>query len=277
MLHAVRVSFRVSTVVGLTGDSVHHWLYKYAGILHRDLSPNNIMCRFIEERNGEGSMERRVYGVLTDYDLSSFTATMNSNYKKTSQQRTGTPPYMALELLKGTSALHLYRHDLESLFYIMLLTAARHTIGTPRRDDNPRVVLRTSWVLPYQEWFNEPRYHVLGSLKGSFFSDMHLITLSRAFEDFLPWLKDLQQSFSSGFSLGVVASNMRKNPILRAAVNSTVAKFDDDTLGGCVTYTTIMARVPDLTGELAGLVIRDPEYSSGPAGELPADTAELEG
>ena len=176
-------------------------------------------------------MERRVYGVLTDYDLSSFTATMNSDYKKTSQQQTGTPPYMAHELLRGTSVLHLYRHDLESLFYIMLLTAARHTIGTPEREDKPRVILRRSRNLPYKDWFNEPRYRVLGSLKGSFLSESQPIALSRDFEDFCPWLEDLQQSFSSGFSLGLFSSKMWTNPILRAAVNSTVAKFDDATLG----------------------------------------------
>ena len=253
--------------------TVHHWLYKYAGILHRDISPNNIMWRFIEEKNVQGSMERRVYGVLADYDLSSFTATMNSDYKKTSQQRTGTPPYMAQELLKGKSSLHLYRHDLESLFYIMLLTAARHMIGTPEGEDKPRVILRESWNLPFKNWFNETCYHTLGSLKGAFFSDMQPITLSRDFEDFFPWLKDLQQSFSSGFSLGLFSSNMRMDPILRAAFNSTVAEFNDGTLGGRVTYATIMARVPHLTGELQGLVIRDPEYQPVPVEEPPVGTA----
>ena len=218
-------------------------------------------------------MERRIYGVLMDYDLSSFTATMNSDYKKTSQQRTGTPPYMAHELLRGTSALHLYRHDLESLFYIMLLTAARHMIQTPKGENKPRVILRRPWNLPYEDWFNETHYEVLGLRKNAFFLETQPIKLSQDFEDFRPWLEDLQQSFSSGFSLGLFSSNMRTNPILRATFNSTVAEFDDGTLGGCVTYPTIMARVPDLTGELEGLVIRDPEYQPVPEEEPPVDTA----
>ena len=62
---------------------------------------------------------------------------------------------------------------------------------------------------------------------------------------------------------------MRMNPVFGAAVNSTVAKFDDGTLGGCVTYLTIMIRVPGFTGELEGLIVRDPKCSVG--------TAKLEG
>ena len=246
--------------------TVHHWLYKYAGILHRDLSPNNIMCRFIEEKNARGEMERRVYGVLTDYDLSSFTATMNSDYKNTSQQRTGTPPYMAHELLRGTSALHLYRHDLESLFYIMLLTAARHTIGTQKRKDKPRVILLPSLVLPYEDWFNEKHYDVLGLRKGALFAELQPIMSSGIFEDFLPWLEDLQQCFSSGFKLKPSYNN-RTWKIWRAAVQPATVQpveFDDGTLGGQITYDTILAAVPYLTGNLEGLVIRDPKWSPAP-------------
>jgi len=106
--------------------------------------------------------------VLTDYDLSSLTAKMNSDYTKTLRQRTGTPLYMAHELLKRTSTLHLYRHDLESLFYIMLLMASRHTIETPKGEKRPRVVMEGSKGLPYQNRFDEPHYDVLGLRKGAY-------------------------------------------------------------------------------------------------------------
>ena len=83
------------------------------------------MYRLLEEMNANGEKVYKVYGVLTNYDLSSWTDSLNPNYTKTSQQWTGTPPYMAQELLKGTSHLYLYRHDVKSLFYIMLLMSAR--------------------------------------------------------------------------------------------------------------------------------------------------------
>jgi len=263
MLHAVRV-FPVFDGRPLTPvHPVHHWLYKYAGILHRDLSPNNIMCRFIEEKNTQGTMERRVYGVLTDYDLSSFTATMNPDYKKTSQQRTGTPPYMAHELLIESSPLHLYRHDLESLFYIMLLTAARHTIGTPERENKPRVILRRSQMLPHEKWFNVPCYLTLGSLKAIFLLKTQPITLSRVFRDFLPWLRSLQLCFSAGFKRKPSCVEDEAVPDWMAALTESgaqPAQFDDETLGGSIKYATIIAPVHHLTGELRGLIIRDPEY-----------------
>src|SRR5712691_3711440 len=91
-------------------DVVRRWLYEIPGILHRDLSMNNIMHRTIGGK---------VHGVLTDYDLSSWMASLNSDYSKTSQQRTGTPPFMAYGLPDGKDTLHLYRHDVESLFYTM--------------------------------------------------------------------------------------------------------------------------------------------------------------
>ena len=161
------------------------------------------MCRLIEEINAQGKSEQQVYGVLTDYDLSSWKKDLNDNYTRTSQQRTGTPPYMAYELLKGTSTIHLYRHDLESLFYIMLLMGARHTIapakGGPDTKGKSQVVMLEG-TRPYQAWFDTRPYTTLGALKQGFISDKPAIELSPAFEDFRLWLEDLRRGFSVGRS-----------------------------------------------------------------------------
>ena len=110
---------------------VHRWLHDVPRILHRDLSPNNIVCRIVNEVTTGGWSERKVYGVLTYYDLSSWKKGLRNDYTKALQQRTGTPPYyMAFELLEAPSAgTHLHRHDLKSFYYIMLLTAAQHMIA----------------------------------------------------------------------------------------------------------------------------------------------------
>ena len=250
--------------------SVHHWLHKYPGILHRDISLNNIMYRVTKEKGG--IMERRVYGVLTDYDLSSWTETLNDGYTKTSQQRTGTPPFMAHELLKGTSSLHLYRHDVESLFYVMLLVSARHTI--PDGVEEPRVVMRRSRGIPYQDWFHEQRYYTLGSLKGAFWGDMKPLVLSPVFEDFRPWLADLRYRFSTGFKLKPTPVDPTLPEWLTVP---TGVEFDDETLGGHINYATVMAPVQHLTGELKGLVIRDPEVRPpAPASSAPASPAKTD-
>jgi len=222
------------------------------------------MWRFAKERNTEGELEEKVHGVLTDYDLSSWTDSMDPDYSKTSLQQTGTPPYMAHEILKGTNHLHLYRHDVESLFNIMLLMSARHTIGIPEGEKERRVVMRKSATLPYEDWFNEPRYHMLGSLKGTFFSDMEPIELSPAFEDFRGWLRGLQFCFSKGFKLKPSAVEEPEPEWVKNKAGGSTGQvkphnpdpFIDETLGGYVDYPTIIQPIPHLEGELKGLIIR---------------------
>ena len=214
-------------------------------------------------------VDGKVYGVLTDYDLSSWTNSLNPDYTKTSQQRTGTPPYMAQELLKGTSPLHLYRHDVESLFYIMLLTSARHTIGIPEEEEKPRMFMRGLKRLPYQDWFNERRYRTLGSLKETFFSDWHVVELSQTFEDFRPWLEDLQACFSRGFRLK--PNPNEREPRGRQPAEPATVQFDDETLGGYISYDAILAAASNLEGKLKGLEIRDRKRSSSTASPTPSD------
>ena len=242
------------------------------------------MYRLITKTNAKGEKEQKVYGVLTDYDLSSWTESLNPDYTKTSQQRTGTPPYMAQELLKGTSPLHLYRHDIESLFYIMLLMSARHTIGTPEEEEKPRVLMRGSTGLPYQKWFDQQDYDTLGSLKGTFFSDMQAIELSPVFEDFRPWLDVLQICFSEGFKHKPTPRKQGKplppwaTAVTVAGVRSAAVQFDDETLGGWINYATVVEPARHLTGKLEGLVIRDPQWSSPiPESSTSAGMAHVDG
>jgi len=206
-------------------------------------------------------IEGKVHGVLTDYDLSSWKATLTAEKDKSSQQTTGTPPYMAQELLRGTSTIHLYRHDVESLFYVMLTVCGRRTIKSKRGNgdgDEWQVDIREG-KLPYQDWF-ESQDSVLGCLKIFFFIDMDAIELSPSFEAFRMWLQDLQWLFSDGFALKFTHVKREE----RAGSNASgLVPFDDETLGGCIDYSTFIEPTRHLTGELKGLAIRyDPSPHS---------------
>ena len=256
--------------------SVHRWLYDEPGILHRDLSLDDIMYRIIEEVNAEGGTEEKVYGVLNDYDHSLWTAFLATEHTKTSRLQTRTPCYTAQDLLLGESDIHLYRHDAESLFYIMLLMCGHHTIGTPEKEKKPRVLIREG-KLPYRRWLNQRDDEDLGVLRHVFFFTRPAIEVSPPFEDFCGWLRALRYSLSEGFKSKLThLSNEEGLPewILEQAgrsagqVEHTHVPFDNETLGGHVNYSAVIKPVCYLKGKLEGLIIRYGPTSS----PLPAPT-----
>ena len=240
---------------------VHRWLYEHVGILHRDLSLNNIMCRIIKEMNSAGVREvKEVYGVLTDYDLSLWTASLTSDYTKTSQQRAGTPPFMARGLLNGTDSLHLYRHDVESLFYVILILVTRYEIETPEKGEDGGVRMRQGLkMLPYQSWFDQPSYEALAAFKlGAIYNLKLRLDLSPTFEDFGCWLMKLRRSFSLGSLAKLGQLVLEEDQTEESCGEDTPAAFDDETLGGHVNYSALVGPVGNLKGRLEGLVIRYP-------------------
>lgn len=112
---------------------VGHYALWQAGVYHRDVSPGNMMWY----RNGTVLM-----GVLNDYDLSSLATALGPQ----GNERTGTIPFMALDLLskKGQrgEVKHLYRHDLESFVWVLVWVSLRYKDG--------RLLSRKS--RPFDEW-----------------------------------------------------------------------------------------------------------------------------
>ena len=183
---------------------------------------------------------------------------LKEGYTRTSQQRTGTPPYIAQDLLRGTSPIHLYRHDLESLFYVMLLTCWPNTLlpVVSKTEQPQRFVMRQTTNLPYQRWFREHNYDTLGEVKKIFLLDMKAIELSKPFEDFRPWLNALKYQFTRGFiaksTYLIEQDRVESNGPSVGEVN----RFDEETLGGHIRYASFIEPVHRLTGGLAGLIIR---------------------
>lgn len=217
------------------------------------------MYRSIKEKNDKGNWVKTVYGVLTDYDLSLWAADKDANYAETSQLIIGTPPYMAAELLRKKSPAHLYRHDVESFFYIMLFAGAYYTIGIPEGQKEPCVIGRGLEELPYQHWLDETCDRSLSDFKTCFFWNLEPIEISEEFGDFRPWLKSLQRRFHKGFRLQPSRRSEDDSPSeFDDEDDPSSSGFDDETLGGMITYSTILKPVRRLTGKLSGLVIRDP-------------------
>ncbi|KAJ2641580.1 hypothetical protein GGH99_008893, partial [Coemansia sp. RSA 1285] len=85
-----------------------HWeIYKRCGILHRDISTNNILF------TGSGS---RIKGMLIDFDHAFCEGDKNAVRRF---ERTGTLPFMSVNNLEGEIKMHTVLDDWESLLYIL--------------------------------------------------------------------------------------------------------------------------------------------------------------
>lgn len=114
-------------------------------------TPGNIMIR----RNAG-----KIYGVLNDFDLASRLDITTDD--PTSDHWTGTRPYKALDLLDTDQLFnYLYRHDLQSLFYIILCLVCRY--------EKPGHRLKNS---PFSSWF-------LGSDQNVFLDKKAIITANK--------------------------------------------------------------------------------------------------
>jgi serine/threonine protein kinase len=93
----------------LTHAAPGHYALWENGVHHRDISPTNLVVY----RTSGG----RWIGVLNDFDLSSTRDTPSG------QERTGTVPFMALELLTKKAihgqVKHMYQHDAESFIWVL--------------------------------------------------------------------------------------------------------------------------------------------------------------
>ena len=118
--------------------------------------------------------------------------------------------------------------------------------------------------LPFHDWFKQRNYKLLGSLKGAFLGDIEDINLLKSFEDFRPWLKFLQRRFCLGFKAQPLGDNDEVQDWEVGLIGAKPPNFDDETLGGYITYLTMITPIPNLKGKLKGLIIRDPQHPLHP-------------
>ncbi|KAJ3869059.1 hypothetical protein EV359DRAFT_77130 [Lentinula novae-zelandiae] len=196
----------------------HHWVYTYPQILHRDINHGNIMVRVKDGKK---------YGVLNDWELAMWLDERDGI--STSQFRTGTRPYMAHEQHSPDwEGPHQYRHDMESLFYVILLLAT--LFSDPSEKDHEHSKKRQ----PYTQWFTQDDDFLHLKKISIVFVISWRPNLTRFFHGFLQWLGRLQQCLYDGFTAytGFV-KRQTDNP-------HQALHFNDDTLGGHFSYDRLV-------------------------------------
>jgi len=214
----------------------HYWVYKTSGILHGDISINNIMWFLRDER---------VVGVLCDFDLAKIQKEDTSpatercggkqlhmglrnsepsvaspgvrleNHPKKSETRYGTGPFMAMDLLReGLPPVHKYRHDLESFFYVYVYAAAAY---------NP-VKKNFGYIAQWQH----SSLVAIGDSKRKFLMDATEIraVFTEAHPDFKPLLK--KRTFLTRFLILFGNLEHRMDMIKRLAYIDEYGSSDDD-------------------------------------------------
>ncbi|KAK1228047.1 hypothetical protein PQX77_008926 [Marasmius sp. AFHP31] len=117
---SIRTFPNFKTVLTCAGDAMeaHSWLLKVLHILHRDLSPGNIIMKREPEH---GSSVRR--GYLIDFDHAfDLTRTCDS----LSPGRSGTFPFFSIDLLENPQARQTAMDDRESCFYSIVWLGMLH-------------------------------------------------------------------------------------------------------------------------------------------------------
>jgi serine/threonine protein kinase len=188
----------------------YRWLYEVPKILHRDISLNNLMLR---------KEDGHVYAVLNDLDLA-----VNADVQRqSSKHRTGTKPFMAIDLIGGESTVHMYRHDLESLFYVLAWITSRFHDGV--EIEKP----------PLQDWV-EDKPQLVVKAKRSFLSEPPL-KLTERFASFGRHISRMRLMFYEGRGAKTKALY---DSIYDSAPQGgpEILPFADDTLGGLVTFDT---------------------------------------
>jgi hypothetical protein len=160
-------------------------------------------------------------GVLNDYDLS---VKLDRNYRgPSSKQRMGTRPFMAIDLLEPTPGKHFYRHDLESLFYVIVVLMFRSQDKTLKREDE-----KFASFPALLHWFTLRPAQLLEK-KNSFFST-NLPEAPHAFKELYLPISYMKEMFDDGNRA------RRRHELAMLSRDSTKPSFDESTLGGHVNF-----------------------------------------
>ena len=198
----------------LSLDLAHHFLAVSEDIiLHRDISLHNLMVRV-----HPGTYE--VHGVLNDFDLASLGPPVKDGHFG---HRTGTRPYMSIDLLGSDTPVHLERFDWESFFYVICWIASHYSFGEEVESQ------------AFKVW-DESNDEKLRSIKAEVLYGLSTIDLDALFTDFFKplvdcWIKPIQKMFRAADSARGEFRDLKK-----ARPDDKTLVFDEETIGGHVTW-----------------------------------------
>ncbi|KAH8113845.1 hypothetical protein DFH11DRAFT_279049 [Phellopilus nigrolimitatus] len=199
-----------------------HFLSTIAKIMHCDVSSDNCMFRRLADDS--------VVGVLNDWDLSNS----GDSTGQSSKSRTGTRPFMALDLLVPNPPAHLERHDWESLLYVIIWIACRFESGGHEKN---REALE-SWLDPDFEDFEKVKNDKKGFLLLGKLPDITRITSH--YRPLRSWIFQLSRVFGVGYLVAHYGRQGKPVPEMREDMHSA-EPFDEETMGGYVTYEALWA------------------------------------
>ncbi|RPB18422.1 hypothetical protein L211DRAFT_831680 [Terfezia boudieri ATCC MYA-4762] len=134
---------------GLVG---HASLYFDGGVLHRDLSPQNIIYTRKPQADLVGGTMMHLYGALIDLD---YAIEIGSTEGRASgaADRTGTYPFIAMAVLANRE-MHRYRHDLESFLYVLLWVCCYPVTLDPNPKQRDMMGMDNIWprLHPLRTW-----------------------------------------------------------------------------------------------------------------------------
>ncbi|KAJ6598737.1 hypothetical protein B0H10DRAFT_2085083 [Mycena sp. CBHHK59/15] len=170
----------------------YRWLFEKANIMHRDISRNNLMYRRIDGK---------IYGVLNDFDLS---VVMGKEPRSTSKQRTGTEPYMAMDLLETDPPPPHFFDSISNRSW--------------KKIDNP----------PFDAWDHLPTTALLPK-KRQFLADAMTVPPTSNFLALRRLTLLLHEMFSKAYNARTEAQTL-------VMLGSASTTFEDDTLGDHITF-----------------------------------------
>ncbi|KAK7016829.1 hypothetical protein R3P38DRAFT_1328340 [Favolaschia claudopus] len=196
----------------------YRWLYERCRLMHRNINLNNLMSRRVDGN---------VHGVLAGFDMA---VVLEHSYKPHPENPLA---FIACDLVEPSPLFpidqYLYRFDLESLLYALVLITCHYEHG----------MLIPPEKQPFKCW------HQVGSTDGDMYLEkIHLLTggLGRwkptpQFSSLFWLVGHLRESFKHGIS---AQDKFRYRKEVETGVVSEDG-FDGDTLGGHVTFDSFEA------------------------------------